>query len=148
MTQENIPGTPALHQVTTSHGTDLAFVFSVTGGIVIAIGSIVMIGLAAFGRPFFWGASGMMNYYPYMINGYSYSSNLFYGMMYGFESLGLIVGIIVIVLAVFMRSKSSERKAYGTLILVFSLVSIAGMGGFFIGALLGIIGGLLALTSQ
>jgi hypothetical protein len=148
MIQENIPGTPAQHQVTTSHDTDLAFVFSLIGGIVITIGSIVMIGLAAFGRPLFWGAGGMMNYYPYMISGYSYGSNLFYNMMYGFEFLGLVMGIIVIVLSVVMRSRPSERKAYGTMILAFSLVSITGMGGFFIGALFGIIGGLLALTSQ
>jgi bacteriorhodopsin len=66
--------------------------------------------------------------------------------MYGFESLGLIMGALVIVFALHMRSKPADRKTYGVLILVFSLVSFIGMGGFLIGAILGFVGGVLAIA--
>lgn len=45
------------------------------------------------------------------------------------------------------RKPESEDK-WGIAILVASIVSLFGMGGFFIGAILGIIGGILALTRR
>ena len=139
---------PAITGVTQT--LDLAFVLSLIGGILITLGSVVGMGLVAMGRPFFWGMGGMMGYYnyPYMMGGYQYGSYSYYGMMYGFESLGLIAGILVIVFALLVRSRPSDRRIFGALVLVFSLISFAGMGGFFIGALLGVIGGVLALTSS
>jgi len=44
------------------------------------------------------------------------------------------------------NSKPAQASAWGTLVLVFSVVSLLGMGGFFLGAILGIVGGILALT--
>jgi len=106
-------------------------------------------GLVAIGRPFFWGMGGMMGYnnYPYMMGGYYFGSNGYYGMMYGLESVGIITGILVIVFAILMRSRPADRKTYGVLILAFSLVSLVGMGGFFIGAIIGLVGGVLALAN-
>jgi len=43
--------------------------------------------------------------------------------MYGLESLGLILGVLVIVFALLLKSRPKDRKTYGALILVFSLVS-------------------------
>lgn len=128
--------------------SDAAFVLSVIGGVLIAIGSIAEMGLGLIGRPFFW---GMMDGDGRMMGGYYYynnaaSSPYYYGMMYGLESLGLIIGVLVIVFALLMRSRPAERKTYGVLILIFSIISFVGMGGFFIGAVLGLIGGILALT--
>ncbi|MHB2036732.1 MAG: DUF6114 domain-containing protein [Nitrososphaerales archaeon] len=129
--------------------TDIAFVLSLIGGILITIGSVVGMGLSAMGSPFFWGSGGMMGSYnyPYMMGGYYYGSNGYYGVMYGLESIGIITGIFVIVFAILMKSKPAERRNYGVLILAFSLVSFVGMGGFFIGAIIGLIGGVLALTN-
>jgi hypothetical protein len=59
---------------------------------------------------------------------------------------GLISGIIVLVSGVMLRTNSSQRTLWGTLILVFSVLSFLGTGGFVIGAILGIIGGIMALT--
>src|SRR3972149_1388288 len=68
-----------------------------------------------------------------------------FGMM-GF--LGLIFGAIVIISALMLNSKPQEHTTWGTLILIFSVISIFGsaMGGFGIGLILGIIGGILAIT--
>lgn len=60
--------------------------------------------------------------------------------------LSLISGVVVLVAALLLRSRPREHTTWGTLILIFSILSFFGMGGFFIGALLGIIGGALALS--
>ena len=52
MTQENVA---AKNLATQSSTLDLAFALSLIGGIFIALGSILGMGLAAMGRPFFWG---------------------------------------------------------------------------------------------
>jgi predicted benzoate:H+ symporter BenE len=39
-----------------------------------------------------------------------------------------------------------EHLIWGTVIIVFSAISFLGMGGFFIGSILGIVGGALALS--
>lgn len=141
MTQENLRK-PAVAQPC----TDAAFILSLVGGILITLGSVFGMGLVAIGRPFFWGMMGYYNY-PYMMGGYYNGSYGFYGWMYGLETLGLVVGILVIAFALLMRSKPQGRKTYGVLILVFSIISFVGMGGFFIGAILGLVGGVLALTN-
>jgi hypothetical protein len=144
MTQES-----AAKSTSTQTSPDIAFLLSLIGGILITIGSAVGMGLGVIGRPFFWGMDGMMGdyyNYPYMMGGY-YGSNIYFGMMYGLEAVGIITGILVIIFAVLMRSRPTDRKTYGVLILVFSLISLVGMGGFFIGAVLGVIGGVLALVN-
>jgi Family of unknown function (DUF6114) len=47
-----------------------------------------------------------------------------------------------------LNSKPEEHSTWGTLILIFSVLSIFGgaMGGFGVGLILGLIGGVLALT--
>jgi hypothetical protein len=59
---------------------------------------------------------------------------------------GLVSGIIVLVSGVMLRTSPGQRTLWGTLILVFSVLSFLGTGGFVVGAILGIIGGILALT--
>jgi len=120
-----------------------AFLLSLVGGIFILLGGGVM---SIFG-PF--GFGGMMGGYRGMM-GYRYSG---YGMMgalgFGmFGILGLIFGVIVIISAFMLNSKPHEHSTWGTLIVIFSVLSIFGsaMGGFGIGLILGLIGGILAIT--
>ncbi len=85
---------------------------------------------------------GMMgNYHGFMG---SYGSS--YGFMTGISVVGLVSGIIMIISAVLLRSHPSDHLIWGTLIVVFSAISFLSMVGFFIGAILGIIGGALALS--
>jgi hypothetical protein len=60
--------------------------------------------------------------------------------------IGIIVGIIVIYGAMRLNTNPNEHLTWGAVILILSILSLvfAG-GGFYIGAVLGIIGGVLAI---
>lgn len=60
-------------------------------------------------------------------------------------SIGLIAGFVVIVGAFQLKSHAGSAKGWGVMILVFSLVSFVSGGGLFIGLILGMIGGVMAL---
>lgn len=122
-----------------------AFILSLIGGIFILLGGgmISMIGSYGFG--------GMMRGF----SGYGGMMSPGFGMMggsgngFGFLGIvGLIFGLIVIISAFMLNSKPEQHSTWGTLIVLFSVLSIFGsaMGGFGIGLILGLIGGVLAVT--
>jgi len=122
-----------------------AFLLSLIGGIFILLGGGVMSMFGGFG-----GFGNMMGGYYQGMMGYRYSG---YGMMGGlgfgiFGILGLIFGAIVIISAFMLNSKPHEHSTWGTLIVIFSVLSVFGgmMGGFGIGLILGLIGGILGIT--
>ena len=63
-------------------------------------------------------------------------------------ALGLIVGIVVLIGAIMLYVNPERNATWGIIIIIFSIISfffnIA--GGFFIGMILGIIGGALGIT--
>ena len=68
-------------------------------------------------------------------------------MIGGLGAFGLVSGIIVLTSAIMLQvNPSSSRRTWGVLILVLSVLSFLGTGGFVAGAILGIIGGIKALT--
>ena len=122
-----------------------AFLLSLIGGIFILLGG----GVGAM----FGGFRGfaMMGRYGGMMGGYGYGSSP-YGMMGGlglglFGILALIFGAIVIISAIMLNSKPHEHSTWGTVIVLFSVLSLFGgmMGGFGVGLILGLIGGILAI---
>ena len=58
---------------------------------------------------------------------------------------GLICGILVTASAILLRLMPEQRQTWGILILIFSILSFFGAGGFIAGAILGIVGGILTL---
>jgi len=61
--------------------------------------------------------------------------------------LGLVFGLVVIVSAIMLNRKPAEHTTWGSLIIFFSVLSIFGSAmGFGIGLILGLIGGILAIT--
>lgn len=66
----------------------------------------------------------------------------FVGLMGAF---GLVSGIVVLVSSIMLLTGSGQTRTWSVLILVFSVVSFFGMGGFVVGAVLGIVGGALVL---
>ena len=58
---------------------------------------------------------------------------------------GLVSGIIVLVCSVILLTKPIQARTWGVLILVFSVLSFLGLGGFLVGAILGIVGGILTM---
>ena len=104
-----------------------------------------------------YGVGGMMNgYWGYggMMGGYGWGYGPGFGMMrgYGFSGIfgiaGVLFGVTVIVSALMLYNNPVDHAKWGMVILIFSVLSIFGsaMAGFGIGLILGLIGGILALT--
>ena len=68
------------------------------------------------------------------------------GFVTAIAAFGLSCGAIVTLSAVMIRLKPSQRQTWGILVLVFSIVSFFGAGGFIVGAILGIVGAVLTLS--
>ncbi|HYA10756.1 MAG TPA: hypothetical protein VEH10_03690 [Thermoplasmata archaeon] len=60
--------------------------------------------------------------------------------------IALLFGLIIIFGAIQLRSKPESAKTWGIIILVLAILSWIGGGGFFIGFILALIGGILALV--
>jgi Family of unknown function (DUF6114) len=128
-----------------------AYILSLIGGLFIILGGALVSMIGSYwspGRYSGYGGFGMMGY-GYPNPGYGFG----YGMMGGlgvglFGIVGLIFGAIVIISAFMLNSKPEQHSTWGTLILIFSVLSIFGsaMGGFGVGLVLGLIGGVLAIT--
>ncbi len=71
------------------------------------------------------------------------------GLVSGFVGLmgafGLVTGAIVLLSSVMLLTNTGQRRTWSVLILVFSILSFIGLGGFVVGAVLGIVGGALVL---
>jgi len=91
---------------------------------------------------FVYGYSGMMGGFWGMMGGIGIP----FGFMAGLSFIGLLSGLFVIVGALMLSARPTDHTIWGIIILIFSIVSFLGMGGFFIGAILGIVGGSLALS--
>ncbi len=63
-----------------------------------------------------------------------------------FGLIGVVWGIVVIASAIMLFERPSQHALWGSLVIAFSLVSLFGsLGGFFIGTILGIAGGILGI---
>ena len=67
------------------------------------------------------------------------------GILAGVGLFGLISGLVVLGSGIMVRIHPEQSTVFGVLILVFSVLSFFGSGGFVIGAILGIIGGVTML---
>lgn len=68
------------------------------------------------------------------------------GIAYAMGIVGIVFGAIIIVAAVMVYITPKQHVLWGTLIIVFSVISVLGcMGGLGIGLILGVIGGVLAI---
>jgi hypothetical protein len=84
--------------------------------------------------------SGMMSGYPSFMGGGEFVSFSVISI------LGIVAGAIVVVGAVMLRARPMDHLTWGALIIVFSIVGVADMGGYGVGAVLGIAGGALAIS--
>lgn len=67
------------------------------------------------------------------------------GVLGGLGALDVVFGLLLIVLGVLMFRNPESHTGYGAAILVVSLLSLAGGGGFLLGLILGCIGGVLGI---
>ncbi|HYA70296.1 MAG TPA: zinc ribbon domain-containing protein [Thermoplasmata archaeon] len=104
-----------------------AAVLSIIGGIFILLGGLAEIAIGSYASSAGYGALG--------------------GAAAGLGALGLLMGILILVLGILLLSNPGSHVTYGVLIIVFALISLVSFfGGFFIGFLLALIGGILALV--
>jgi len=124
--------------MTNQQRPNTAYIISLIGGILILVGSMVM--ALMIGSGYWW--MGMNGSHYSMMGAFSVDS----GMMYLLSAFGVACGIVVVIGSLMLNRRPQEATTWGSIILVFSLLSLVDMGGFIIGALLGIIGGVIALT--
>jgi Family of unknown function (DUF6114) len=128
-------------QNTTLEYPRTASIIALVGGIIITLGGVLFVAVSAFVLP-------NITYNNISIpQGLTASSipgpvSGFVGLMGAF---GLVSGIVVLVSAIMLLTRSGQPRTWSVLILVFSVVSLFGMGGFVVGAVLGIVGGALLL---
>jgi len=67
-------------------------------------------------------------------------------VLYRLTALGLIFGVLVSLGAIMLHRKPVNKKAWGIIVIVFSIPSVITGGGFIVGFILGIIGGAKALS--
>ena len=124
----------------------MAFVISLVGALIVLIFSLVNLVWFGSNAPAwggfgdYWG--GMMGGYHGFMGNYSTSTSFFTAI----SVVSFVCGVIVLMSALVLRIHPQEHILWGAVIVIFSAVSFVGMGGYFIGATFGIVGGVLALT--
>ena len=119
----------------------IGFILSLIGGILIFVSSAISTVWFAFGSsPFgygdFWGMMGGFHSMIGFNNEYLLS----------FSVLGLVCGVIVVIGSFLLNLRPLEHATWGVIVLIFSAVSFVSMGGWFLGAALGVAGGVLAIA--
>jgi hypothetical protein len=122
------------------------FILSLIGGILILLGGVINSLWIIFGSASFGGFGHMMNGFMDGWHGMMGSYGFPTGFMTGASVIELVSGIIVTIAAIMLNVHPIEHTTWGTVILIFSIISFIGMGGFFAGAILGIIGGAFAIN--
>jgi hypothetical protein len=103
----------------------VAFILSLVAGILILIHSLML-----------FVAGSIFTFVP-----------IFGGIVLGLAVLDLICAIVVIYASTMVNTGlQSKVRLGGILVLVFSIISIIGGGGFILGFILGLVGGILALA--
>lgn len=106
-----------------------AFILSLVGSILVLLNAIVIAVLGGI-----LGAAFM----PFLpVAG---------AVFFGFAIFGLIIAILMLIGSILIMT--GKPKAGGILVLIFSIISLFIGGGFFIGFILGLIGGILALVCK
>lgn len=128
-----------------------AFVISLIAGILDLISGIMyLLTGATFPNGlmggYYPGMRRMMGgYYGGMMGGYPGSAESLSSFMAFLGVIGIICGIIILIGAFMLYSGRASYGTWGIVILVLSIVGLLGGGGFLIGAILGIVGGILAI---
>jgi hypothetical protein len=120
-----------------------AFVLSLVAGIFVLLGGGAMAMMGSFIGYYGYGMMG--GYWRGMIGSGLGMVGLGFGLM---GILGLIFGVILVISALMLNNKPQEHATWGSLIVLLIVLSIftSAMGGFGVGLILGLVGGILAIT--
>lgn len=125
----------------TKQGTTFAFALSLVGGLITLILSTINVIWFSSGATSFGGygtamKAAMDGYHNFM--GSYAASNTF---LAGLSLIAVVCGVVVVMSAILLQVQPHQHTVWAIVIIAFSLVSLVGMGGYFIGAILGIVGG-------
>ena len=136
-----IRGQREMTQKTKSGYPKTASILALVGGILIILGGILFMAVSAFILPHLD--------YTNLTTPPRLTSASMPGLVSGIVGVmglfGLVSGVIVLLSAVMLLTNPGQRRTWGVLTLVFSVLSFIGLGGFIVGAILGIVGGILTL---
>lgn len=118
----------------------IAFALSLIAGILIVLGGAARYAIGMF-----------VHSYGSRISGNHHLLGAITSMIgagLGFFGLvGAVLGIVVIVSAIMLYGSPDQHVTWGTVIIVLSIVSLfVGASGFLLGLVLGVVGGILAIT--
>ncbi|MEL9940217.1 MAG: hypothetical protein QW348_02585 [Ignisphaera sp.] len=114
-----------------------AFVLSLIGGLLITIESIIAIIVIKL-------ASDIATS---MVPGINASISAISGLVMAVSVLGIVLGIIIVIGSLQIRSGVPNKvRTWSIIVLVLSVISVFTGGGFFIGFILGLVGGILGLV--
>ena len=128
-------------QTTTAGYPKTASILALVGGILILLGGVVFVAVSLFILPHLSYANLTT---PSGLNSASIPG-LVSGIVGVMGLFGLVSGVVVLISAVMLLANMGQHRTWGVLILVFSVLSFVGLGGFVVGAILGIVGGILTL---
>ncbi|HUI24321.1 MAG TPA: DUF6114 domain-containing protein [Nitrososphaerales archaeon] len=118
-----------------------ASIIALAGGTIITLTGILFVAISAFVLP-------NLTYGNVSVP-QGLSPSAIPGLVSGFVGLmgifGLVSGAVILVSSVVLLTNPSQTRTWSVLILVFSVLSLVGMGGFIVGAVLGLVGGALVL---
>jgi len=130
----------------TNQGITFAYIVSLVGGLIILVVSILNVVWYSSGGSSLGGYGsymrGMMDGYHNFMGSYGGS----YSFLAGISLVAVICGVIVLMSAIMLRVQPHQHINWAIVIIVFSAISFVDMGGYFIGAALGIIGGAFVLS--
>ena len=128
-------------QNTSTEYPKTASLIALAGGIIITLSGILFVAVSALVLPNIS--------YSHMNVPQGLAPSAIPGLVSGFVGLmgafGLVTGAIVLTSSVMLLTNTGSVRTWGVLILVFSILSFVGMGGFVVGAVLGIVGGALLM---
>jgi Family of unknown function (DUF6114) len=126
-----------------------ASILAIVGGCFMLVAGLLILGVSHFVVPH--------------LNSSFFNSTMFYNntshpspfnngpgfvadILAGVGLAGLISGLVVLGSGIMLRIHPEQSTLFGVLMLIFSVVSFFGSGGFVIGAILGIAGGVMTLS--
>ncbi|HEU4445509.1 MAG TPA: hypothetical protein VFR94_12630 [Nitrososphaeraceae archaeon] len=118
-------------------------ILSIIGGSLMVISGVVS--LVTLGIPGYYGMMGPGMMGPGMMMPFQ---SFMWTAIAVISAISIGIGVILIIGGYLIYRKSESAINWGVVILVLSIVGLFGMGGFFVGPILGIIGGILALTKR
>lgn len=116
-------------------------IVALVGGMIIILGGALFLGVATYVIPH-------LNLSNVTVpQGFDRANlpKLISGVLTVMGGFGIVCGAVVLISSTMLLAKVGQRRTWGVLILVFSVLSFLGLGGFVAGAVMGIIGGVLVL---